>query len=79
MNARSSDVAVLSEMPSLKNNPTSIVYTIIPTPKPIKRDGHIKPLLPATLYFIAIMNKYEIGIPSNETMRGCSLNETQMN
>jgi len=79
MRDKSSEIAVLGDIPSLKNTPTSIVYTIIPTPNPIKREGHIKPLLPATLYFIAIINKYEIGIPSNETMRGCSLNETQMN
>jgi hypothetical protein len=76
---RSNEVAVLGEIPSLKNIPTSIVYTIMPIPKPIKREGHNNPLLPSTLYFIAIINKYEIGIPSNETISGCSLNETHMN
>ena len=74
-----SEISVFGLIPSLKYTLTNIPYTIIPIPNPIKRDGHNNPSLPSTVYFVAMIKRYEMGIPKSEIINGFFLKNSHMN
>ena len=67
--AKTRDTNVLGDIPSLKNIPTNKAYIKIPTPKPMKRAGHIVPSKYWMVCFVAQIYTYEIGMPNNAKMK----------
>lgn len=74
-----SEMRVFGLIPSLKNILTNTPYMIIPIPNPMNLDGHSRPSLPSTTYFVAIRKRYEMGIPKSEIIRGFFLKKSHMN
>jgi hypothetical protein len=56
-----------------------MAITIIPDPNPINLPGHSKPSNPATIYFVAIINTYDMGKPNKAIVQGLSLAQGHTN
>ena len=70
---------VLVDIPSPNIHHVKIAITIIPDPKPINLPGHNNPSKPVTIYFVAIINTYDIGKPNKDIVHGWSLAQDHTN
>jgi hypothetical protein len=65
--ASSNDIAVFNVIGSPNKKYAIVVNTIIPTPNPINRLGHISPSPANTKYLVDCIYSQAKGIPANKT------------